>query len=472
MSTSKSTSSPVGPILELVPALGSPARAAVARRRRGPKHPGVVLLKPDPKRRIGWRGRYDDPDTGREVKETLGAELSTIELRDEWAVRKSRSLAERRLELERGAPRNTGTSVDAAMTRYRDDHPHLRPRTLEIYDAVAAKFKAWAKRVHLASADDINGARLLSFRAQLARAPGTVHQKGGKRGQQVSTEKSRSASTVNIELRALRAMLGYLRKLGLLPRVTTDDLRDGLERFAVSHERGNFLKPHELQALLEAAIKHDAEVFKATRAEHAHGAGRRGRAPANTARYSPIAPFVACAVLTGMRFGEIVSLEWSQVDLDALGDDGAMVGEIHLTAATKTKRARTIGLEVSPALRDLLRNLREAAPGAVSVFGLTRDAAEASARRLRNEFGAPADFTWQTLRRTCGCYLTNAPGIFGAASAYRSAKQLGHSVAVAEKHYVGVIRGIPREARTLEAATQTAVQLAAIVDACASSRSA
>ena len=51
-----------------------------------------------------------------------------------------------------------------------------------------------------------------------------------------------------------------------------------------------------------------------------------------------------------------------------------------------------------------------------------------------------------------GAWLTNAPGIFGAASAYRSAKQLGHSVAIAEKCYLGLLRGIPREARTLDEA--------------------
>ena len=52
----------------------------------------------------------------------------------------------------------------------------------------------------------------------------------------------------------------------------------------------------------------------------------------------------------------------------------------------------------------------------------------------------------------CGTFLTNAPGIFGAASAYRSARQLGHSVAIAERHYLGLLRGIPREAHTLDEA--------------------
>jgi len=80
-----------------------------------------------------------------------------------------------------------------------------------------------------------------------------LHARGGKGGQQRKTKDPRSASTINIELRAIRTILGYLRKLGLLPHIDTDYLKDGLERLAVSHERGHFLKPHELQKLLDAA---------------------------------------------------------------------------------------------------------------------------------------------------------------------------------------------------------------------------
>lgn len=456
MSTSISTSTPAPATEARLSAVHGIPRAPSARRRRGPKHPGVVLLKPDVKRRIGWRARYVNPDSGRTVKETLDLKLSTLELRDDWAVRKSQQLAQRRLELAGGAQRTTGTGLEAAVDRYWDDHPELRDRTLEIYRAAAAKLLAWAKRTGLRSADDVTGPRLLAFRAQLAREPKRVHDKGGKRGQQRSTDERRSPSTVNVELRAVRTILGYLRRLGLLPRVSTDDLRDGLERLAVSHERGHFFKPLEMQQLLDAAARHDAATFAATREEHA---GRK--VAGSTPRYPAIGPFIACALLTGMRFGEVASLQWDQVDLDAIGDDGVAVGEIHLSAKTKTKRARTIGLEVSPALRSLLLAIRpERARG--SVFGLTKLAAEAAAKRLRRDFDAPASFTWQALRRTCGCYLTNAPGIFAAASAYRSAKQLGHSVAVAEKHYVGVVRGIPRDARTLEAAMQIESALEAV----------
>jgi hypothetical protein len=59
------------------------------------------------------------------------------------------------------------------------------------------------------------------------------------------------------------------------------------------------------------------------------------------------------------------------------------------------------------------------------------------------------------LARTRGARITaSLIGHFGAASAYRSAKQLGHSVAVAEKHYLGLVREIPATARTLETAMQ------------------
>jgi len=97
--------------------------------------------------------------------------------------------------------------------------------------------------------------------------------------------------------------------------------------------------------------------------------------------------------------------------------------------------------------------MKLASGGRGHVFGglepYTAAIVESTRRRLLKDYGAPP-FDWQTLRSTCATYLTNAPGVFGAATVYLSAKQLGHSVAVAERHYLGVHRGIPRDARTLE----------------------
>lgn len=70
-----------------------------------------------------------------------------------------------------------------------------------------------------------------------------------------------------------------------------------------------------------------------------------------------------------------------------------------------------------------------------------RNFENAAQREGQNQPGASAP-SWLHLR----------PSIFGAASAYRSAKQLGHSVTVAEKHYLGLVKNIPMEGKTLEAA--------------------
>jgi len=247
----------------------------------------------------------------------------------------------------------------------------------------------------------------------------------------------------------------------LLPKLTADELADGLKRMAVAHDRMQFLRGPEIAALLNAAVKHDAVTFKMTRRENA--AGRRQ--PRGTQRHPSIAPFVACVLLSGMRFGEALDLTWEQIDLNARDNDGTVVGEIHLTSATKTKHARTIGLEVSPALLEILTALHtDDATG--SVWKITEGEANTAMRRLVADFGAPVGAGWQALRRTAGTYLTNAPGIFGAASAYRSARQLGHSVEIAERHCVGLVRGIQRDARNLEAAMGIEVEIRRLIDAC------
>jgi integrase len=444
------------------------------RRTRSP-HPGVVLIRPTG-RYAAWRARFVDPDTGNTVWARLDpAALSTAETRRDWAIQKSKALAKRRLALEDGAPRATGTALGDALDRYFKAHPQLRDRTRAIYRAAADKLGAWAGRHGVGSADELTRAKLLAFREHLVSQPkrvpkrtkldaeGRVLQRA-ERGTYVATGQPRSPAAVNQDLRALRTVLGYLRELDLLPKLSHDDLRRALKRLPNNTERAEYLRPGELQKLLEAALRHDAAKVTTREDEHRlrREAARRGltrkalaaRGPAGgTPRYEPIAPFVAFLLLTGMRLGEAMELEWSQVDLDARDAAGEKAGEIHLAgAATKTHKARTVGLEVSPALRKMLAALHLASGGKGKVFPLTRGTIDAATKRLRDEYGAPEAFSWQMLRSSCATYLTNAPGIFGAASAYRSAKQLGHSVTVAEKHYTDVLRGIPRDARTLEAA--------------------
>jgi integrase len=262
----------------------------------------------------------------------------------------------------------------------------------------------------------------------------------------------------------VKVLLNHWRALGLTPELSKDTISDALKRLPVPREEAAFLRPRDISLLLKAALLHDRVVYAETREEHS-GMRPKGTTP----RYSPIAPLVMFLLLSGCRRGEALGLRWADVDLDAMDHQARRVGEIRLRAeATKTKHARVIGLEVSPALRRLLAALKlRATEGDVFVFGgegrYTHDLIESARARLMEEFEAPA-FTWQVLRSSCATYLTNAPGIWGAATVFLSARQLGHSVAVAERHYLGVHRGIRREARTLEAAMEAEHAIKQVVD--------
>lgn len=386
--------------------------------------------------------------------------LGTAEARREWAIKKARSLARRRMELESGAARGTGTAFATAVGKYYEAHQQLRPRTLAEYKSATDKLLAWAERNGVQSADDLTRAKLLNFRETIVNTPKQRVAKRGRRGAFRETRERRAPATINRELRGVRVVLGYLAELDLLPKIHEGDLRRALKKLALTIDPPTFLRPPEIGALLEAALAHDTEMFAETRAEHA-GDGDRG----GTARYEPVAPFVATVLLTGMRLSEALNLTWAQVDLQALDHDGKPVGEIRLAGGdTKTKRARAIDLAVSPMLRELLVALRETSRKKGKVFALTYDCAGSSAKRLRTKHEAPTSFSWQVLRSTCGTYLTNAPGIFGAASAYRSARQLGHSVAVAERHYLGTIRILP-SSKTLEDAMGAGAPLRRVIDA-------
>jgi integrase len=432
--------------------------AAKKRRIRSP-HPGVVIKERTlPSGATAYRARFDDPDSGREVYVTLGGPaLRTHDARRLWAVRKSKALAQRRAELEGGAPKAESRALPEAVEEYfKGGKNRLRGQTLRTYRVAITAFEDWCKKNGVQTTADITRPKLAAFRDSLIGRSKQSAKRGGKRGQRAAIDRVRSPLSINRELRTLKTLLNTWRRAGVLPFLNSDAIADTLKALPALRDQPEYLHPAQIRKLLEAAARHDAATFEETRKEHAKH-GIKGTTP----KYAPIAQFTVFLLLTGCRRGEALALTWSDVELDALDHDGRKVGEIRLKAeATKTKRARTIGLEVSPALLAMLAAMKLMARPSDErpyVFGgkspYTVDLVEAARARMIDEYGAPK-FDWQMLRSTCSTYLTNAQGIFGSATVFMSAKQLGHSVAVAERHYLGVHRGIPREARTLEAAMQ------------------
>lgn len=137
---------------------------------------------------------------------------------------------------------------------------------------------------------------------------------------------------------------------------------------------------------------------------------------------------VLFAMLTGMRRGELgaVSVDW--IDLAA--------GVVRVPPM-KTGRGRAIDLRVSPMLRHLVEHHAD-------------ELATWTAWKLnwhRQNYGGPA-FTWQRLRQTCASFLVNSDLL----PPFRAARQLGHTLAVAEDRYYGVITSIPAGVASLEEA--------------------
>lgn len=385
---------------------------------------------------------WTDPETGKEKQQSLNGadlELTTQEARVDWAIAKSleiRTLRQRIREWQadpdtKPKPVNR-TSLEQAVQDYLNGLTRKSPKTVKLYRQALKHLTAWARKAGVANIQDLDPSRLYALGKYIHALKARQNAKGrgvGRKARQAS-DKPLAPASVNQFVRGIRTFLRHCR-LADLTNLSTDVIRERLKFAEKDGGDVKFLKAHEIRALLEACERHDAATYTRHR-------WKRGNP------YPPITPFVVTCLLGGFRFSEAAGLKWSDFD--------PVAGEITLDkSATKTRRGRTVKLRETPALWALLERMALQRAGRAHIFGpMRRDVAEACRRRLIGRFGAPV-FDWHTLRRTAGTFLTCAPGIYGAASAFLSAKRLGHSVVVAEKLYVGAV-DVSRDAQALEAA--------------------
>lgn len=434
-----------------------PRKAKEPKRRIRSPHPGVKLVR---KQRSDGKdthyARFFDPELGKVTQVNLSVlGLTTIEARRDWAITKSKALSRREAEIQATGFVRTETTLAAAVKLYVDHRaPEVSAATHKAYADAARDFSAWAGTHGIALAESITPAHLLDYRTWFLNRPKRAQASGEGigRGSRKEVKAKRAPVTVNKALRSLKTILNYWRQRGITPKLDGDAIRDSLKPVKGLKTIPHFLKAKDCRALLEAAMRHDAETFTITRAENA-GDGTPGTTP----RYAPIAPFIAAGLLTGCRWHELSELRWADVDLDA--------GEITLQAErTKTRASRRITLAETPALAALLAALKLRAGNGEYVWGKQpygHDLAESARKRLVDDYAAPP-FTWLDLRHTCGTFLTCAPSIYGAASAFLAAKRAGHSVTVSEKFYVRAVKISP-EHKTLEAALGIESEVAAMI---------
>lgn len=408
-------------------------------RRTHTQHPGVKIKRL--KRTGTWVARYVNPDTGKETQTSLTAlGLSNAARRRRWAIAKSKEIKANRANMKAGITPETQTKPkDAIRAYYESVQGQLKPKTLEAYRQASVPFVEWCEREGLRAIEKLTPAKLALFRDQLAKTKRAERRTGkGAKGMWKKGSKERSPFHTNKLLNGLRVILNNLRKRGFLPSLTSDEIAESLAYVKTPKTLPRFLTVAQIKQLMHAASEHDAKLDD--------GKGHH---------HPVIKDFILAALLTGMRFSELAELQWEHVDLEAW--------EIRLPhTLTKTQQARVVGLRECPSLHELLKQ-RQGSSACKFVFGLgnvnskgktvytgfRKPVAEAARKRLMKKHKAP-QFTWHDLRRTCGTYLACAPGIYGGASVFLSAKRLGHLVAVSERNYAGHLSSLPAKARTLE----------------------
>jgi integrase len=384
-----------------------------------------VLVKPDaehPK----WRAEWDDPDSGKRRRTTLErVDAKTFETREAWAVAKSEQLQRAHSDRNLGIARPIDVTFPKATEAYiasGGKRGGFEPGTVRTYtDAL----EAFASIVPVTLTRELTVAHLATFAESRRKTGKRIALAGGKRGA-TRARGLRSVHSVNKELRAVKSFLRWARKAHGV-QLSRDEIAEGLEAIRVVTERRDFLRPEQIRELLDACAKHDAKMFDLTREEHD---GKRE--PGTTPKFKPIAPFVRFLLLTGLRVSEALEVEWRDVEDD----------RIHIRAAVaKTKQIRDVDLSVAPTA--LPRKRRAASE---RIFDFTADEVRAAQRRTieDEDFDAP-EWSPQALRRTCSTYFTNA------FNAWRSAKSVGHSVLIAERHYAGLVK-VPAGVTTLEQA--------------------
>ena len=365
------------------------------------RHRGVRLLTLTDGRNVA---RWVDPITKKDVQQSLDLlGLTSAKTRVIWAIERAAALKSLKAQLAIAGPVQQRMPVADAVRSYlaRFD----RPNTVSSQTPPLAGFVQFATARGVSTLQDVT-APLLNQYGDHVRRPASHLSPGSK----------------NLRLIVASGLLRWAKRNGWLPRVTVDEVAEALAKVKAEPKNIEVLRPAQVAQLLRAAIAHDDDG------------------------HEPMAAFVWLALATGCRFLELCNLVWSEVD--------TVEGTITLSAErTKTRRGRVVTLAESPVALELLKALRMTAPkGQERVFPkMTRGGAWSARRRLITSYDAP-EWTPHGLRRTCGSVLACSSIYASGAGPFLASKRCGHSLKIAEQSYLGALRDLPHEAKTIEAA--------------------
>ena len=269
-------------------------------------------------------------------------------------------------------------------------------------------------------------------------------------------------TTQNDYIKTITSMLKWGTKRRYCPLLTREEIRGGTELAKEPKHVKDYLRtghgmkdaPNEIRDMLEAWLNDDTSY------------GGAGTCHVGLAM-----------LLTGCRKAEILGdpdndtgpMTWREVKFDRAC--------IELDAERiKTETGREIHFRETPLLGELLRALhpQRTSDDAAVFEGITIPMLDLAVKRVRNK--TKRHFTAQLLRRTCGMILVNAPTIYSmpgmpaGASIWLATQRLGHTVGVAEKHYLKQRVELPTDASTFEAASGIETVARTIINRVATTR--
>jgi len=221
------------------------------------------------------------------------------------------------------------------------------------------------------------------------------------------TKRVRTIATVNRELMVIRAMLRRAQKEGWLLRSPFEE-HDSLIRMADERRRERTLSYEEEARLLAACVTPRAHLK----------------------------PVLICALATGMRLGEIIKLQWPDIDFARR--------EINILS-TNTKRLTARSVPITEPLMNELKRLYDLRPDDGSVFGISSNVKRSFKKACELagiKHGGIDGLTFHCLRHTAGTRM-----IKQGMSLAEAARILGHSDVKTTYRYISADSDVMDKAR-------------------------
>jgi integrase len=384
-------------------------------------HPGVTVSR---NRHGKYYARWRDPDTGQWVSEAFSKHGYTTKTNAaDWLKRKSRELTEARRRASISGPQtNVASTWDNIQSAYLDhfESEHGKDASERLKRDWLRYWRDFLDAQRVRKGGDLMPLHLMQFRMRLG-----------------SDSINLKPATRNRCLGSVRAYLSWAIDAEYL-RVNGDHLRKHLKPFKVPRYQPRVLKAAELRNMLSKLVEHDTELWSCT---------RQGRFRGKTAvakdrpKFQALGKFTILALLTGARPGEVLSMKWRDVDLEA--------GEIRVWGS-KTQRERIIPLHDSPALTDFLSTLKLRSKGIVHVCGdwSSGKPTEIHDRQWRRlmKLAALEGTPMKALRSTTIAHVASA----SPDSEYLLEARFGHGANVSKQHYRRPLHGLRGRGSTVE----------------------